>query len=128
MAFCRQLLHGHAFGLLDDLLGRSQIFGLGSGRFLCGSLGGFVGFSGFGRLGIFCGSGRVSRGRRRSGSAGSHGQNHHSSQQKRKHLLHSDIPPVKFEFVQQLTGVLHRMLSFYGVSAQKNSGQICDYL
>ena len=91
----RQLFKGHAFGFLDDLLGRSQIFGLGSGRFLCGSLGGFVGFSGFGRLGIFCGSGRVSRGRRRSGSAGSHGQNHHSSQQKRKHLLHSDIPPDK---------------------------------
>ena len=35
---------------------------------------------------------------------------------------------IKFEFVQQLTGVLHRMFSFYGVSAQKNSGQICDYL
>lgn len=31
----------------------------------------------------------------RSGGAGSHGQNHHSSQQKRKHLLHSDIPPDK---------------------------------
>ena len=91
----RQLFKGHAFGFLDDLLGRSQIFGLCSGRFLCGSLGRLGGFSGFGRLGIFCGSGRVSRGRRRSGSAGSHGQNHHSSQQKRKHLLHSDIPPDK---------------------------------
>ena len=90
-----QFFKGHAFGFLDDLLGRSQIFGLCSGRFLCGSLGRLGGFSGFGRLGVFCGSGRVSRGRRRSGGAGSHGQNHHSSQQKRKHLLHSDIPPDK---------------------------------